>query len=191
MTLTPVGIDENGRLRPRRDSDTLVVGGGSLVLIQTQSLGADAASVTFSGLSGDTDGVYLLQGDIVGVSGDNVGLRFNADTTAANYFSQLLQASGTSPTAFADSGATRGYSWLGQIGVGAALIHAWVYAASGKRRLYDGGAMRTDADPPQVWWAKGWWTNTADEITTLSLICDSGADRLAAGSVFSLYRLAR
>lgn len=71
-------------------------GGGGLSLVETKLVTA-SSSTTFSGLDGDTDALYVLQGDLLIGAGGATPIRIlvNGDTTVANYTSTAAAAFST------------------------------------------------------------------------------------------------
>lgn len=63
--------------------------------------GADATDITISGLDLDTDGEYVVTFDLDNGSGStmNLSLFYNGDTTAANYYTQVMSANGSTAAA--------------------------------------------------------------------------------------------
>lgn len=171
-------------------------GGGSLVEIDTQVLGADAAGITFSGIAG-TYGHLLLFWTARGTNAGNpnLNLRFNADA-GANYdqnfggainnaFSASALAAQTSigvMGALPGSGAAAGFAASGTIFIPAYSSTVFHKSALGLN-VDIRGAAATDF---LTLFTSGTWRNTA-AITTVALL--ASADNLLTGSQASLYGL--
>lgn len=172
-------------------------GGGKLELVETITLLVpSSADVTFSGLDGDTDKRYLLVGNIPGNGGAGnaaLYLRFNGDT-GGNYPYAELSVDGSVPSSTAAGSATSsaaplGY-WGGAATDSASCVEAWINVSRegvARSRTVLSRTFRKDGRVLAI--AGSGWTNTADNVTSISLPL-SGIT-MAAGAEFSLYRVSQ
>ena len=156
--------------------------------IYNTTLSTAATSITISGLAGDTDICYKLEARIV--NGYNGALSFRVrpnNDTGTNYGYQFLDGYGTSPSA--GRGATgcwfiAGATALGGVSQGELTIQA----KSGCVRT----AITNEIDQisgttvSEVTMYGQSWNNTADEITSLVVMCDH-TNGLGIGSEITLY----
>lgn len=163
-----------------------LAGAGQLVLVEKKVLVADATDVTFSGLLGNTDLKYVLSIQTPLIP-DNVlwSLRLNGDTTDANYSFQLLKVLNNTVTGFPNSPTGPAYFAQTAGGTSSIVVDLQLWAKSGNKRHYictqpdEAVAMRT--------WA-GHWSNTADEITSLTIHSDV-ASAIKSGCIITLYKM--
>ncbi len=130
-------------------------GGGNLVLVEHKDVGSDTTSVTFSSLDINTDGKYLLILEVLeaGVNTSTISLYVNGLTTATDYQSQRLQASGTGTSASRDNNARIMVIDVNDTGLATiwiSLINGYYYASSigptdQANIRYDNFAVRKDA----------------------------------------------
>ena len=157
-------------------------GGTVWELIQSTDIATAATSFTFSGLSGDTDGEYMVVARIVGNGSFDYGIYPNGDTTAANYGLQNTDSLGSST--FASSGTSSGMfiavtNAAGQLSYGTAIL----YAKSGFVRTYTAtiaGAL-SGASASSALFSTGTWNNTASVITSLLVQANNGSSVVANG----------
>jgi hypothetical protein len=156
---------------------------GSTVLTGT------ATSVTFSGLTGNTAGVYLLSGQAKFAQNScAVTTAINNDTTASNYGRQYLN--GTNTTVAAARSTNTNDNWMAggtNQYCGATQL---IFAKSGFIRPMISQQANTISTTTvtQIQITGTSWNNTADEITSLVINC-SQANGFAAGTQFDLYAL--
>lgn len=164
-------------------------GGGSLELVDDQTLSGAATSVTLSGLDGDTDEVYLLLYRIIKnvVATINTDLRPNGVTTNRTTYLDYIGSAG--------AGAANTTDWHiggngsgGTGGVEAGCL--WLDAKTGARRTGCGEWVISDGGTHQIVRFMIDWTDTAANITTLDVVCDQ-ANGFGAGSFFRLYKVNR
>jgi hypothetical protein len=173
---------------------TLAQGGsGALTHIQTQLLGADAASVTFSGIPGTYEHLWV-QMVVRGTNAGNPTLRaqFNGDG-GANYDYELLAGVGNAPAAAATGGQTSGYladfpaanSPASYAGTGTLTIPGYRRTTFFKSYHSEGACIRgAGASDYVMTVTAGLWHSTA-AITSIAIF--PNADNLLTGSLFSLY----
>lgn len=157
-----------------------------MVLLDTaEALGGNVATLDFTGLDGDSDGIYHVEFYIKTTANEDVALRFNDD--AGNASSRRHTVNSTDTTfavlMIADSSAT-GDEHEGRIVVNAPKTLAGV----AKNRWY-----RCDTNwVTSTMWSRlyvGRWANSVDNITKISLVSLSGSI-IAEGSWARLYRYA-
>ena len=155
-------------------------------LIESQTLGSAASSVTFSsGLSGYK--FFRLSGCVVkDASAADVLISLNGDTTNADYSRQDVTASSTSVSGARDTGASivarrlsTGGLGVSEAGSYVALIakpsaskKAQIVAQNGERATVTLGITGTE------------WSNTSDSVSSLAVLASSGS--FAAGTSFLL-----
>jgi len=163
--------------------------GGALQLIEDQTLSAPATTLTFSGLDGDDDEVYLLKYKIVKgvVATVLTTLRPNGATTnQASRRTYGGTASGNVNTTDIAIGGN-GSAATDDVEVG----ECWIDAKTGTKRSFHGQWSQINgAGPTDLLWiiSSSAWTDTAANITSLDVVSDQ-ANGLGAGSYFRLYRL--
>lgn len=74
-------------------------GGGALSLVETKTLTAATGTQTFSGLAGDTDKLYLLEGEITVSSGSLIEIYPNGNTGNVMTGSYITNTSGNTAPA--------------------------------------------------------------------------------------------
>lgn len=173
-------------------------GGGSLALVEDKLVTADATSVTFSGLDGDTHDTYLLVMRWkcpANASTTLLNARLNAAADADHGAVELQNNGATlTPDAAASGeiaacGANVAREWCGT---------AWIYAkrtSSGvayyRSWISSGVQLGAGADADEINGRKeiaGFWRNNADNLTSLMLEANL-ASAILEGSRFTLYRL--
>jgi hypothetical protein len=155
--------------------------------VKSQTLSADAPSVTFSGLSGNTAVCYYLSMSISTTNTGYPALVFNSDG-GSNYGYQYLRGTSTTVAgARAAEVSIRCPSTITANNFGQA--NAVIYAKSGYLRPMIVSAIR-DVTGTTVGFVEYWnsvWSNTADELTTMTFTQSVGSFK--AGSQFDLYAL--
>lgn len=172
-------------------------GGGAMVRISTQTLGADAASIDFTSISGSYKDLYLtfqIRSARSGQNEDPLLLRFNGDS-GGNYDSQFMRGNNTTATAgqaLSGSSISLGSVSAATAPAGSAssgVIEVPNYAGSTfhKNALTRIMGRRDTANTDIMYYQYfGIWKSTA-AITQVSLI---GANaNLLAGSTATLYGL--
>jgi hypothetical protein len=166
---------------------------GSWVRINSQVLSSASATITFSSLDGDRDVVYYLSvacKDAATNENNYLGIRFNGDT-GGNYGRQHYRATSTT-LAGGRSAADAALYPIDNVATVANGYHSgglFLWAASGQPRIgmseflcHGSGTTINNMD-----WMGHSWNNTADNITSMVLLCQAAG--FAPGSQFDLYAL--
>jgi len=133
----------------------------------------------------------------VASTSDNLVLRFNADATAANYYTQYFVVSGSTVTAaeilgLTTTGILLPFSAAGSTGLagnGYAAVWIFNYASSSMRRDVDarcGVHANTTTTNVKKGDSTGFWTNAANPITSITYLPQNGTN-IAANSAYTLY----
>lgn len=165
---------------------------------QRTVLGSNLGSVTISSIPTAYKHLLLMieaRTDIAGTS-DSLILRFNADATAANYYSQYAIESAASVAAAEILGIATGaflpnaaVGSTGSAGNGAALVWIFNYASTTMRRVVisECGAMAgTTTGLVKAGRSKAFWTNAAAAISSITFL-PSGGSNILANSAYTLY----
>lgn len=157
-------------------------------LIDRQTLAAATQSVSFTGLTGNTDLTYQVIGFIKsGAANSLIKIRFNNDTTDANY--GLQNISGTNSTAAAARVTNNCYLNSTNTASGNyAFFEAIIAAKSGVNRTIISKCATeiSTTTVTAVTLAGAVWNNSADEVTRIDV--DSGvASGLGIGSDIFLF----
>jgi hypothetical protein len=150
-------------------------------LIDSVTLGATAASVTFSSISatGKGDLVLVVDGS---ASADSLAfIEFNSDTTAANY--SFVYALGNASTGVSGSGDAFPLMPFNTSTRSQAIVQVSDFAASDKHKT---SLVRDSESGGVVVMRAVRWANTAP-ITSLKF--KTGSGNFAIGSTFHLYQL--
>jgi hypothetical protein len=181
-TTANITVDQQGRLTAASSGS-----GGGLVLIQVQSLSGDAATITFSGLNGDTDGVYLLE--------------FRIDTTNATsgvFVRPNGATTNLSDSRFFPGGSdTSASEWeLYHNSGNAATLTGWmvVYASKSIQSVahprYSNFGLIQDQSGIVPVTGAGKWNESSTNMTSL-VIFTNQATGIKAGSYAALYKYAQ
>lgn len=169
-------------------------------LVNMTTLGASAANIDLTGLSQDYSLLLVragLRSDAAGVDTDNVLVRFNGDTTAANYFS-IASATNTGGLASSENlGASAGVRILrGATGATASAgyrtaleftVYNYVPITYPRQMCGKGYYQGSDVTSNLYTLAFGGvWKNTAAAINRITLLPVSGAN-FVAGSFYEVY----
>jgi len=173
-----------------------ITDGEAWVGIATTTLGADAATVTFTSTNDGQVGDWSQYMDLVLVTysrGETVGLtdgnkvRFNNDTTGANYQAQRLDADGSG--AYAGTYDTSGV-WISAPGTsaganefGASVQHIFDINSGKYKSVVGSEAQDSNGDGTVAIRATTWRSVAA--ITEIDIVAGTGD--LLAGSMFSLF----
>ena len=150
--------------------------------------GAAATTFAFTGLDGDTDKVWKITYDLIkaGVATFFTELRPNGDA-AANYFRQRHWATGAAPGAAngAANGFAIGVAFLGAVGH-RLTSDSIVFAKSGNHRMCQ---SKFTANQANMWaeTAHSHWTNTAANITSLTVANTLGTAEFGVGTVIEIW----
>jgi hypothetical protein len=200
FTLAKLGIGSTGEILtvagglPSWEPAATPAAPGWELIDEYEVSGSAVASVTFSGLDGDTDEVYMIEVYAIqsGATGNAIVLRPNSDNTANNYRYQYSYAANASITA-ARADFTGGYIVLNTSASGStAIATAEIWATSGRRRPYKGWTVgNVDGTAQDIYNWGQIWKNTADNITSLFYTSTAGGTPIAVGSLFRLFKLVR
>jgi hypothetical protein len=205
MTLTAsqingLGVGTRIILMRRADRDASTIGKsgkinaygkikGCFQKIYENTLSSAAASVTISSLDGNTDLLYIIKirsiGSGVG-SPDGVFLRFNADS-GSNYGYQFYMGINTSSSA---GRAAFNYAVVGNAATQSGYVglsEALIYAKSGYTRALVASALRdvTSTTVSTSMITGSSWSNTTDNITSISVLAQTG--NLGTGTYIELW----
>lgn len=175
-------------------------GSGAMTeLVPRTTLGGSAASIDLTSIPPDHHILKLFlygRTDRAGASNDSLRMRFNADSTAANYYGMFAQIFHSATVATGENiGAA---SNLGPILAGAtatANYHSIVeitiinYAITGKPRYFMVDAyvqfLNTTGNLRRIV-SGGLWTNTADVIDEINLLSVNSAN-FVTGTTYALF----
>ncbi len=163
-------------------------------LIASNTLGSDAASVTFSSIPGTYTDLVLR----ASVRGTNSGstltrFQFNSDT-ASNYSYTMLRGDGTNVTSLNGSSTTNSIFYLNNAGATSSTftnteIYIPSYTASQNKPLSVSNVAENNATLVQFTEANAQlWRNTA-AITSIYIYAGTG--NLTSGSSFFLYGISK
>ena len=176
--------------------DGVLTDGEAWVGIATTTLGSDTATVTFTSTDDGQVGDWSQYMDLVVVgygrssrvnTNDAVWLRFNSDTTEANYAGQHLSGSGSSVSAFTDAQPTIGIMHGNSAGANefAALVVHLFDVNSGKYKTSIGQSAQDSSGDGYVYLVALTWKDQS-AITDIEVISKNAAN-LKAGSRFDLF----
>lgn len=167
-------------------------------LYQRTALGGTAATISISSIPATYNHLMLvfeLRTDYASQT-DNVIIRFNADSTAGNYYTEYMVYSATTVTAAEILGATTTGVLMpyvpgstGSTGNGYGIAHILNYASTSLRRGmgFETAAMGgTTTGLIRNGRGNGWWTNTSAAINQITLLPQNGTN-FATGSAVTLY----
>lgn len=169
-------------------------------LVARTALGASAANIDITGISGAYSILALyaeLRSDRAGNSDDDVDVRFNGDSTAANYYSLCQHIFSGGSTITQNLGATAGMriargaaGATSPTGYKSALeILIFNYASTTLPRQASGTGHLSGADSSGNLFALifgGTWKNTSAAINQITLLPVSGSN-FVAGSAYELW----
>lgn len=173
-------------------------GGGSsgLTLVEHKTITANATSVTFSSLDGNTDGVYRLVVKVLNNAASLTTYRLKPNGLTSNLYGQQQYVAssggnawgaldtGTVNPAFISNGASL---WV----TGTVDIYARKNAHSiAAPMLYTGFASSGDGSSMLLHLVGGIWTDTSTNLTSLEYLA-SQANGIGDGSEFWLYKYAQ
>jgi hypothetical protein len=194
MVLIPFGKDSvSGQSRYANSGEALEDesggGVGNLALVEKKEILAAVTTVTFSGLDGDADGIYVLESHIVPTGAGVTNYFMNPNTLTTGQGGNLVDLGG----AYSQSALTRFQFSLTDAGAGAigsafSTTKLWARAAGPgatglRRRMLSyaqvGGRQITAAAN---------WSDVATNITSLEIEA-SVASQIGIGSTLTLYKL--
>lgn len=157
--------------------------GGALESIATVTVGSGgASSITFSDIPGGFQHLQIRWiGRCTDAGDQRVRMRFNSDSTAANYAVHLLRGDGV--TASASAATSYGKAVGSGVGYSGALASTFVpcitdvldYASTSKNkvvRTFSGANYNTGASDEVTLWSSVWLSTSA--ITSVNLFWDAG-----------------
>ena len=157
---------------------------GMFKLIDSQVISSAVSSVTFSGLSGDTDIIYKIVFFIRNNSGtsESILIRFNGDSGnnydyRQSYFDGTIY--NTSQTTNV-SGIALCYAETSNIAFGESII----YVKSGENRVVNTVVHQKINSSDATVFNFGKWKNTTGEVTSLSLVSQGGINSLSSGYIY-------
>lgn len=165
-----------------------------LQLIETKNILADVASITFSGLSGDTDGIYELEFNCISGVGETAAdgcvINPNGLTTNLSYLGSYEANTAASPTNTLLGGAAFPIIALVAVAGSSWTARVTIFPKSGTQRTYhtEFTAFNTTTTSRQAGRFNGWWSDTATVISSLTFAMASGKLGFGAGSTCSLWR---
>jgi hypothetical protein len=157
--------------------------------IATQTLGSNAATVTFSSIPSTYTDLVLVTQPAATSFGENVGLRFNSDT-GTNYSSTCLSGDGSS----ASSSRTTSFSYInvanligttGTLGGMTTISQIMNYSNSTTYKTVLNRTGQNGGTFNGVEAIVGLWRNTA-AITSI-IVRQTGSANFITGSTFTLY----
>lgn len=163
----------------------------TMKLIAKQTLGANAASVTFSDIPGNMTDLLLVESSRSAVNGvvDGLDIWFNSDTTAGNYTRRRLLGNG----AAASSDTQRLLLIPGATATASTFsnneIYIPNYAGSANKSFSATSTQETNATTAYIAAGAGLWSNTS-AITSIQLVSQNAAN-LVTNSSFFLYGITK
>jgi hypothetical protein len=159
-------------------------GGGGFELVDEDTLGSAGTTLTCSGLDLDTDEVYFLVSSANNATGGNIScnIYFNNDTTATNYDTERIGASGAS----VGSGGANNAQVRGTIATGIpfAFIGYIRYNFDGKPYISGGeNAMETSTRDMGTWTVQH---RTVGSLTRVDIVTSGN---MSIGSYLKIYRM--
>lgn len=158
----------------------------TMTLIQSQTLGADAASITFSSIPQTYKTLFVVM-SLRGTSSRNLFIQFNGSATGFTW----RQLQGTGATVASYNGATNQYAIPDMPNstdtastFGSAELMIPNYSGSANKAYSGNGVTESNAATAYQELVAGLWSNTA-AITSFTVLPTSG--NLATNSSMSLY----
>lgn len=140
------------------------------------TLGSNAASVTFSGITQAYRDLVIISNQLNTVDAGDGILRFNSDTS--NYSRVIIYTAGTTPASAADSNFS---AFVPKAAVGSFKIDIMDYSATDKHKSI---LSRSGEAGQLVYVMAGRWASNS-AITSIYLAPNAGS--WAAGATFGLY----
>lgn len=166
--------------------------GGSLILLESKILTLNTQNITFSNLDGDSDKFYFML--IKSVNGPNTSngyVYFNG--SSSNMFSAYHQNYYYSATGLLHTVAVYGNYWKHRINTptgASSFDKIFIDAQSGSERfIYKYSVGATSTIPVTSLGTIVKWSNTTDNLTSISFEGDNANSVYAANSEFYLYKL--
>lgn len=149
-------------------------------LIEKKTITSDSTSVAFTGLDSTIDGIYTMIVDITGSQTSDLYLYINGDTTATNYYRELVRATGATLGVLNTNEPAVSYIVSG-------IKTLAVYTISTGAVNVTTGNKNTGADG-HIMTGSIWKTTTPSSITQISLVAKTGTAAIGAGSTIALYK---
>jgi hypothetical protein len=192
--------DSNGNVALRA---TGISGGpaasGGLTLVATNTLASDAQTSTFSGLDGDTDGVYLIIADLICVGGVAITLQPNGVTTNQSTQYQTNQqgtgsAQSNTATLLLCNGSQDGAA-NSNISITSTFFASKLIGSTAipRRMISTAQFICTSGGHTNhigCFYSGGYWNETSTNVTSI-VIAANVANALRTGSRISLYKYAQ
>ncbi len=168
--------------------------GSGLILVEHKTITANTTSITFSGLDGNTDGVYYWHAKILNNSGAFESYRMLPNGLTSNLRGGLdYVVTGTHVWAGFDSGTVNP---LGFSNVAATWVtfKVWIHARKNPNSIaapliYDGTAMNFDGTDVWRQISGGVWNDTSTNLTSIQIQAQHTSG-LGDGSELWLYKYA-
>ena len=158
--------------------------GNTYVAIATNTLGSNAAEVTFSSIPGTYTDLVLVINAITSTASEYMSINLNSDT-GSNYSRTRLSGNGTTASSGRGSNETVGYIGAETYGTNAlkfnTVVHFMNYANTTTYKTFLSRANHIDLAAEAI---VGLWRSTS-AITTIKV-----NSNFATGSTFSLYGIA-
>lgn len=162
----------------------------TMKLIAKQTLGATAASVSFTGIPATyTDLLLLGSCNNASAAVDNVRVRFNGATTDANHSGRRLSGNGSAASSTSDAYILLTATWAGSGQLANFEMYLPNYAGSTNKSLSATGVVELNSSTAYIYATAGLWSSTA-AVTQLTLDHLSGSV-FSVGSSFYLYGITR
>jgi len=158
--------------------------GSTYTPLATTILGSNAASVTFSSISGAYTDLIMVVNTITSTASEYMSINLNSDT-GSNYSRTRLSGNGTTASSGRGSNETVGYIGAETYGTNAlkfnTVVHFMNYANTTTYKTYLSRANHIDLATEAI---VGLWRSTS-AITTIKV-----NSNFATGSTFTLYGIA-
>ena len=164
--------------------------GGAWQLIDEQILTSNVQNVTFSGLDGDSDSIYMIlakQKKNTSSSAPTSYIYFNSATASCGR--QYLTGNGTTVTSGRDTrnGFDINYATANTVSFGSTLIYAKKDTIKTGLSFYSASVSSSDVDFMSLFGQV--WNDTSTNITSLQWHSDDATGGLASGSIIQLWKL--
>ncbi len=174
--------------------DSALISGANLVLVERKELTANATSVDFTGLDGDTDEVYVLHGKIRSTAGLGTAVLFKPNALATNQVAIETNSDGSSVT----TGTLTALRVGRLVGSGSPVFTVFDAIFFAKATIQSLGHQRgllarsMSTNTPGVLamfqsQITGFWTDTSANLTAIRI--ESGTNALGTGTVLTLYKV--
>ena len=164
--------------------------GGGLAIVEAKLFTSNATTYTFSGLDGDTDGAYLLQGQILNAAASTADYTIRPNGATTNQTGTLAYWTGTTPAALTGTTLRVANITNAKQGYFSVNISAKCNPSGQAAQRYFTGTGVTDYASVSLSVIGGRWNEGATNITTIDFV-SSQADGLGEGTLLRLYRYAQ